>query len=214
MRLPNLRRPNDKAGVIMRTKDAVWLVLLILAVTLTICLKYFPYLPGDVSITRLIQSVLPESKRWAQVISSTAGMPWIGILIAVTFAVSWLIGGWRAGLLSVASFVGLWLLAKWLGPAIAQPRPSAELVQVAASLPGSAFPSIFAFNYISTVGFLAVLAALKTPGGLRWSVVIICTALLVIGGIARVDLAAHWPSDVAISYLIGLLWVTLLIRFV
>ena len=40
-----------KPGVTMRTKDVVWLVLLILAVSLTICLKYFPYLPGDVSIT-------------------------------------------------------------------------------------------------------------------------------------------------------------------
>ena len=50
----------------MRTKDIVWLVLLALAVCLTILLKYVPYLPGDVAVTRLIQSLLPESKRWAQ----------------------------------------------------------------------------------------------------------------------------------------------------
>ena len=47
----------------MRTKDVAWLVLLALAVFLTILLKYLPYLPGDVSITRLIQSALPESKQ-------------------------------------------------------------------------------------------------------------------------------------------------------
>ena len=198
----------------MRTKDVAWLVLVALAVLLTILLKYLPYLPGDVSITRLVQSALPESKHWAQALSSTAKTPWVFGLIAITFALSWLIAGWRAGLLSIASFIGLWLLGNWLGPVIAQPRPSPELVQVAEATPGSAFPSIFAFNYISTVGFLAVLAAIRTSGKLRWALLIVCTSLLIAGWIARVALAAHWPSDVAISYLIGLLWVTLLIRFV
>ena len=198
----------------MRTKGVAWLVILALAVLLTILLKYLPYLPGDVSITRLIQSVLPESKHWAQVLSSTAKMPWVLVLIALTFALSWMISGWRASLLSIASFIGLWLLGNWLGPVIAQPRPSPELVQVAEATPGSAFPSIFAFNYISTAGYLAVLSAVKGSGKLRWALLVICTSLLVIGGTARIDLAAHWPSDVAISYLIGLLWVTLLIRFV
>ncbi len=198
----------------MRTKDVAWLVLLALAVLLTILLKYLPYLPGDVSITRLVQSALPESKSWAQALSSTAKTPWVVVLIALTFALSWKIAGWHAGLLSIASFIGLWLLGNWLGPFIAQPRPSPELVQVAEATPGSAFPSIFAFNYLSTVGFLAVLAASRTSGKLRWALLIVCTSLLIAGWIARVALAAHWPSDVAISYLIGLLWVTLLIRFV
>jgi membrane-associated phospholipid phosphatase len=198
----------------MRAKDGVWLVLLALAVLLTISLKYFPYLPGDVSSTRLIQSLLPESKGWAQLVSSTAGMPWILVLIAVTFLLSWGIAGWRSGLLSLVSFVGLGLLGKWLGPVIAQPRPSPELVQVTTALPGSAFPSIFAFNYISTMGFLVVLAVLKSSGIRRSAILIVCSSLLVAGAVARVALAAHWPSDVAISYLIGLLWVTLLVRFI
>jgi membrane-associated phospholipid phosphatase len=198
----------------MRTKESVWLVLLILAVLLTICFKYIPYLPGDVSVTLLIQSLLPESKGWARMVSSTAEMPWILIIIVVTFLLSWMIAGWRAALLSIASFVGLWLLGKWLGPAIAQPRPSPELVDVVKSLSGSAFPSIFAFNYVSTVGFLAVLAAVKGRGKLRAALLVICISLLIIGWIARIELAAHWPSDVAVSYLIGLLWVSLLIRFI
>lgn len=200
-------------GGTMRTRDVVWLVLLGLAVLLTVCMKYFPYLPGDVSCTRLIQSALPESKHWAQMMSSTAKMPWILLAVAVTSILSWKIAGWRAGLLSIASFVGLWLLGKWLGPVISQPRPSPELVRVLESSAGSAFPSIFALNYVSTVGFLAVLAAVKTAGKLRWGLLLICCSLLVLGWIARVALAAHWPSDVAVSYLIGLLWITLLIRF-
>ncbi len=197
----------------MAVRDSVWLALLVLATALTISLKYFPYLPGDVASTRLIQSALPESKSWAQMVSATAQMPRVLILIAITFSCSFAISGWRAALLSLASFAGLWLLGSWLGPFIAQPRPSSELVHVTGSLSGSAFPSIFAFNYVSTVGFLAVLSLVKTSGKLRWVIILICSSLFIVGWIARVDLAAHWPSDVAISYLIGLLWVSLLIRF-
>jgi membrane-associated phospholipid phosphatase len=199
---------------LMRTKDLVWLVLLALATLLTIGLKYVPYLPGDVTCTRLVQSLLPESKRWAQLLSLTAEMPWILILIALTFCISWVIAGQRAAMLSLTSVMGLWVLGKWLGPVINQPRPSLELVQVAGSFSGSAFPSIFAFNYVSTLGFLAVLAGVKTSGKLRWATVFICSSLLTAGWIARIDLAAHWPSDVGLSYLIGFLWVTLLIRFI
>ncbi len=197
----------------MRSKDVVWLILLALTVSLTVCLKYLPYLPGDLAGTQFIQSVLPESKHWAQLLSSTAKTPWIVVLIAITFFLSWVIAGWRASLLSLVAFIGLWLLGKGLGPIIAQPRPSPDLVQVTGRPTGSAFPSIFAFNYISTVGFLAVLAAAKATGKLRWTVLIVCCSFLVLGWLARVELAAHWPSDVGISYLIGLLWVTLLIRF-
>jgi membrane-associated phospholipid phosphatase len=41
----------------------------------------------------------------------------------------------------------------------------------------------------------------------------LCCALLMLGWIARVALAAHWPSDVIISYYWGGLWAAFLIRF-
>ncbi len=199
---------------VMRRKDMLWLALFGLAAMLTLALKYLPFLPGDVSCARFVQSVLPESKEWAKRFSSTAEMPWVLILISLSFLISLAIAGWRAALLSVISFLGLWLLGKGLGPIIAQPRPSNELVHVERLLSGSAFPSIFALNYISTVGFLAVLATVKASGKLRWTILLACSLLLIIGWVARVALAAHWPSDVAITYLIGLLWVALLVRFV
>jgi membrane-associated phospholipid phosphatase len=198
----------------MRTKELVWLALFVLAVLLTICFKYIPYLPADVTVTRSIQAILPESKSWAQALSATAAMPWILVLIAITFVLSRLIAGWRAAFLSLAAFVGLWLLGKWLGPVIAQPRPSSELVAVAEAFSGSAFPSIFALNYLATVGFLAVLSTANASGNIRRVLLITCIGLLIIGGIARIELAAHWPSDVVVSYLIGFLWVTLLMRFI
>jgi len=101
----------------------------------------------------------------------------------------------------------------WLGPVIARPRPSADLVQVAEKLSGYSFPSIFGMTYASTIGFLAVLFARKTRGALRMTAVTLCCVLLLIGWAARIALGAHWPSDVLLSYLIGVLWADLLIRF-
>ena len=190
------------------------MVLLAAALLLTVGAKYSPYFPGDVAVTRFVQWITPASTGWAQWISSTAKFPWNLVLLAVTVGLSWKLAGWRAALLALASFGGMWVLGKWLGPLVARPRPSPDLVHVAEKLSGYSFPSLFALTYASTIGFLAVLFARKTAGTLRAAVVLACGVLLLIGSVARIALGAHWPSDVILSYLIGLLWSGLLVRFV
>ena len=198
----------------MTQNEKAWIAVFALAVLLTLAAGHWAYFPTDVSVTRFVQWLTPESTGWAQWVSSTAKFPWSLVLLAVTVGISWRLAGWRAALLAVGSFVGMWAVGKWLGPMIARPRPSPDLVRVTEKLSGYSFPSIFALNYASTVGFIAVLFARKTSGTLRAWVVLTCCVLLVAGWAARIVLAAHWPSDVALSYLIGLLWAALLIRFV
>ena len=197
----------------MRARDGVWVGLVVLALCLTLAVKRSAYLPGDVALTRLVQSLLPASDGWARLLSSSAEVPWVLGLVVVTFLLSRAIAGWRAAFLSLAAFAGMWLLGRWLGPLIGQPRPSPALVHVAGSPSGSAFPSLFALRYAATLGYLAVLAAVRAKGGVRWTVVLVCAVLMLAGGFARLALGAHWPSDVGLSYLIGLLWVALLVRF-
>ena len=198
----------------MVMKEKAWMVLLAAALLLTVGAKYSPYFPGDVAVTRFIQGITPASTGWAQWISSTAKFPWNLVLLAVTVGLSWKLAGWRAALLALASFGGMWVLGKWLGPLVVRPRPSPDLVHVAEKLSGYSFPSLFALTYASTIGFLAVLFARKTAGTLRAAVVLACGVLLLMGWVARIALGAHWPSDVILSYLIGLLWSALLVRFV
>ena len=198
----------------MRRKEIIWLVLFVSAILLVLAEKYLPYLPGDVVATKLVQSHLPESSGWAKWLSSTAEMPWLIILVAVIFSLCWKIAGWRAALLSLFSIIGVSLLGVWLGPIVAQARPSPRLIRVSGSFSGSAFPSIFALRYASTIGFLAALSIVKMRGSMRWILLLACCCLLFAGALARLALGAHWPSDICLSYLIGFLWVALMIHFV
>jgi membrane-associated phospholipid phosphatase len=195
-------------------KEKVWIALFVLTILLVIGARYFSYFSGDVAVTRFVQWITPASTGWAQWISSTAKIPWNLVLLALTIGFSWKLAGWRAALLALASFAGMWILGMWLGPLVARPRPSPDLVNVAERLSGYSFPSIFGLTYASTIGFLAVLFNRKASGVLRITVVVTCFVLLLIGWAARISLGAHWPSDVILSYLIGLLWAALLIRFV
>ena len=162
---------------------------------------------------RGVQSLLPANLNWAEAVSRTAEFPWIILIMVLIVILSWVQADWRAALLSIISLVGMWALGAWLGPVIARPRPSPELVRVFRPLSGYSFPSLFALRYAATFGFLAVLAAVKSSGTLRFSLLAVSGALLILGFVARVALAAHWPSDVIVSYYLGLLWAAFLIRF-
>ncbi len=197
----------------MRTNYSVWIGLFIIAALVTLATKYYPCFPGDVAVERWVQSLVPQNLHWAERVSRTAEFPWILLILALVFAPSWALAGWRAAFISVLSLGGMFALGYWLGPVTARPRPSPELVHVYRPLSGYSFPSLFALRYAATFGFLAVLAAWKSSGVVRTSLLIVCSGLLILGWFARIALAAHWPSDVIISYCLGLLWASFLIRF-
>ena len=194
------------------TNYAAWVWLFVVAVLLTTAPRYIPYFPGDVALERWVQSLFSQDLSWAERVSHTAEYPRLIVPIALVFFLSWLIAGWRAALLSLVSLAGMLALGNWLGPCIARPRPSADLVHVLRLLKGSSFPSLFALRYAATFGFLLVLALGRSSGALRAVVPILCAALLVVGWVARVALGAHWPSDVIISYYLGLVWAGFIIR--
>lgn len=73
------------------------------------------------------------------------------------------------------------------------------------------YPSGHVLFFVVFFGFFAYLALIHFTGRLRAIVIIICALLIVLIGPSRVFLGAHWASDVLGSYIIGALWLFVLI---
>jgi membrane-associated phospholipid phosphatase len=189
--------------------------LVLLAVMLSAAAAFLPLFPGDAAVARFIQSLAPQPQRWAVWLTSTARAPQSYVLAGIAIVLAWVISGWRAACLAVASFLAMSFLGQWINPLIARPRPSPRLIQVAGSLSGYSFPSSFALVYASTVGFLAAVAAFRSKQrqAVRVVLFLCCVVLLIAGGVARITLGAHWPSDILLSYFIVFVWIVLVLRF-
>ena len=168
-----------------------------------------PYFPTDVALTRLVQGALPQSIGWARAMTAAADTPACFGLLALTIVLAWPISGWRAALLSIPIFFGLWMLGLWLSPIIAQPRPSPDLIHVPIRLGGHAFPSLSALVYIATFGYLGLLARADLREAARALIALAALLILIACAAARLVLGAHWPSDLWVSYLMGLVWIGL-----
>lgn len=144
--------------------------------------------------------------------------------------VSYLTGSWRAAVLVVASGIVVWrclgrlegglvlaaglssLLGSPIKIAVNRPRPTAALVQVFATEHGTGFPSGHALFAAVVLGFLTYLAVthLRRHSLRTLSFAGLLTLILLIG-ISRVYLGAHWPSDVLGGYLVGAAFLAVLI---
>lgn len=186
-----------------------------LAVILTVVIGVgtMPW-PGDVALARITQSVFPAGPGWAQWLSHTAEAPREFVVLALVIALAAWWVSWRGGVLAIASFIGMWVLDKLLRLVIFQPRPDPALIQVVGHPTGSSFPSTFALIYGATFGYLAVLGAARARGGARLAALVIGIGLFVAGYGARIALGAYWPSELAVSYLLALLWAGFLLRWV
>jgi undecaprenyl-diphosphatase len=196
----------------MRPPQVLWIGLFLVGTLITLAAKYYPYFPGDVALARGVQALVPGDLHWAMLVSRTGEFPWLLLVLALVLGLSWALAGWRAAAAALLSLGGMLALGGWLGPAVARPRPSAELVQVWRPLTGFSFPSQAALRFAATWGFLGILALVKSTGVRRSALVLACAALLILGAAARIALGAHWPSDVLLSYYLGLLWAALLVR--
>lgn len=168
-----------------------------------------PRLPGDLELTRAVRRALP-----------LAGMPllevvaWLGelpVAIALTLTLAaflWFSSGRAPALLVLLTLLPDPLNYLMKG-AIGRPRPDPDLLflEPSAVVTGLSFPSGHVVHFVVFFGLLALVLpswrAMSPPA--VWMLRLSCLALILLAGLGRIALGAHWPSDVLGGYLLGLL---------
>ena len=193
----------------MKNEPLSWLrplipVALTVSIVLAVLAHFYSRFPGDLSITLWLQSFHD------------------GVFLSVMQSVSWLFDGWRTSAMVVAGFLVILLLSErrealifgiagaatsvssLLKALVGRPRPSPALVQVLDLKTNGSFPSGHALFVTVVLGFTAYLC-IKHIGKrrLRYAAAGTLAALIIITGISRIYLGAHWASDVLGGYLTG-----------
>jgi undecaprenyl-diphosphatase len=188
--------------------------LTLLALSASIWARFAPQLPEDLRLVIFIQSYQSEPFR--------SVMEWFSNMFGGWRAASLVIGislivWWRAGIREAILFPAgalLWFINEALKFLIGRPRPSSDQVLVLVSDTNNGFPSGHSFFAILILGLLAYVLFIKLK---HRSVKILSLTILVFGvllvGLSRIYLGAHWPSDVIGGYLFGGLFLTFLIWF-
>ncbi len=159
-------------------------------------------LPGDVALTRVIQSALGHAPGWADWLTDTAKAPLLWGTLVVAALLAWRCSGWRGGLAVPLAYAFAFAADKALRAVLFVPRPHPDWVAVAAPAASSGLPSTFGLVYGALFG-VALLARGKARRARPAQA--IAAMLMIAGMAARIVLGGHWPSQMLASVAFGLL---------
>lgn len=188
--------------------------LIILFSVLTVLAKTHPYFFFDLFITKTIQQIQFGWFRSLMYIISYLGNFWPGAISVGIVVLSFLISKKnKEALFVLISTAGVALLSESFKTLVGRPRPDPELItQIGKFIRTDSFPSGHVLFYIGFYGFLLFLVYSKVkPGFIRSLLIFIFSFLIILVGISRIYLGAHWFSDVLGAYLIGTVWLYLVI---
>jgi undecaprenyl-diphosphatase len=181
---------------------------------LAVLAHIYAYFSWDLRLARLIQSIdfpgFDSLMIWTSFLGN-GWAPWV-----LTFIISIVLALLRLKLEGVICLISAGagaLLDRVMKIVIARPRPDDAIVQVMGNFKHESFPSGHVFFYVSFFGFLFFLAyVLLKRIPLRRILLVILAGPLLLVGVSRVYMGAHWPSDVIGAYLAGGVWLMIMIE--
>lgn len=176
--------------------------------------RYYDYFYWDLRLTLAIQSLNAGWVKPLMVGVSLLGSGWIALAVAGAAGLALI--AFRLKTEGLVCLVGLGLgrlVTSLLKLLSGRPRPVDSLVQVIGGFHEQSFPSGHAVFFVELFGFLFFLTyVLAKPGVARTAGLAILAMLIVLVGVSRIYLGAHWPSDVIGGYIAGGLWLMLMIE--
>ena len=183
-------------------------MLLATATGLSIAAATNDRLPGDVWLTRQIQSAGVPGVTLSDAVRAITGTE-VVLVAGAAFAVALFVLGWRRPAIAFAAgLILLPFLQGGLKDLVDRPRPDPSLVAVHAGFSSESFPSGHVMSGTYLYGFALACALLAPwPRAARFGAAAAIATLLVLNGAANVAVGVHWPSDVAG----GVLWALVLL---
>ena len=196
-----------------RTQAALGFVLLIF-VTLAVLASSFEHFGWDLGLTLQVQSITLPGFKTAMTWISWIGTRWMPWILIMCTGLALILGRLRLEGILLMAGVSLGAVFNFVLKSIIQrPRPSSDLIQVLIAYPNDSFPSGHVLFYMQYFGFLFFLSWTLWRRSHWRDVCLGGLALpIVLGGLSRVYLGAHWPSDVVEAYVLGALWLMLMIQ--
>jgi undecaprenyl-diphosphatase len=196
--------PRLQRGLWLTSAAALVLFLLLAAAVVA---NDEPYFAWDLAVSRAVQAIDAPGFAEVMAVVSWAGddLRWSSLLVAAACLLLLALHRWReAAVLLGVVLVGqaLKIAAKQL---IGRPRPDPGLVQVVIEAHEiHSFPSGHTVHYTVVFGFLVFLTwFLVRPRVLRGLLLGVFGGLILLVGLSRIYLGAHWPSDILGGHLLG-----------
>jgi undecaprenyl-diphosphatase len=179
---------------------------------LALLAKANAYFAWDKTVANALQSIpLPGMETAMQVVSLMGNGVTSWVLVVATLAVFFAFRRRSEAFGLLLSAGGGPLVNRLVKHLVARPRPTMENVRVSGEWANESFPSGHVTFYVCFFGFLFFAAFALLPRG-SWLRRVACglAALpVLLVGLSRVYLGAHWPSDTLGAYLLSGLWLAL-----
>jgi undecaprenyl-diphosphatase len=192
----------------------ILVLLLISGIGLSLAAYYFGVFPFDLKVAFALRG--EDDPVFAALMTAVSflGDGWVPvILVFAVAAICALKKKWVEAAFVVATLTS-GILAGVLKMLVGRSRPpsfSLDPNDIFQSFNQYAYPSGHVMLFVVFYGFVAYLAWKFLAGWMRWTVISICAALIVLIGPSRIYLGEHWVSDVIGSYIIGTFWLIILI---
>ncbi|MBV9924731.1 MAG: phosphatase PAP2 family protein [Acidobacteria bacterium] len=176
---------------------------------LAVLAKANAYFAWDLSVANAVQSIrLPGMLRLMEFVSLAANGVNSWALVGATVLAFFVFRRRSEAFGLLLSAGGGSALNRVFKHLVARPRPSLDYVRVSGEWANESFPSGHVTFYVCFFGFLFFVAYALLPraSNVRRVACALAALPVLLVGLSRVYLGAHWPSDALGAYLFGGLW--------
>lgn len=197
-----------------RRSEIVFAAALSIYAVLAVLANSYAYFGWDLNLALSIQSITMPGFKTLMIWVSALGSGWLSVSIVIIAGFALIAA--RFQIEGVICLFGVGIggaINRLLKDLVGRPRPSDTLVQVIRDYQHESFPSGHVVFFIEFFGFLLFLSyVLLRRGKLRRASITFFSVLILLVGLSRVYMGAHWPSDVVGAYLAGGIWLMVMIE--